>query len=68
MPIEVPSFPKPAENKITTRVCSLEVPPPIPKNIKLIVKEGKVQEADDGAKELISNYFKVRKQISELKK
>ena len=41
----------------------LEVPPRIPDDLELKIKDGMIEKADDGGSELLRNYHAIRQEI-----
>ena len=41
----------------------LEVPPQIPDDLELKIKDGMIEKADDGGSELLRNYHAIRQEI-----
>ena len=66
-PIDIPALPEinqPVCPKVEPVTCpKLDMPEPIPKNLAINIKEGKVIDIDSGGEQLIRNYAATRKAI-----
>ena len=66
-PIEIPPLPETSQTCQKIEPCpKLDMPEPIPKNLSINIKNGKVVSIDEGGEQLIRSYAGTRKAIKQL--